>query len=199
MKIFHISPTYFPVVGGAELYIRELSEGLASRGHCVTVLTGNTISSWDMAKGIHGGLAEVEQLNGVKIVRFRSDGGLMNRVLWGWQNIRGGYRSLRLAFGEDGVDVLTGKPSMLQLIPYLFFEHSDIVSSINWAWAPAYHIYLARRLKRFTHVGIPLFHTAGGWCKRPIFKRMIVSCDGVVVNTSHEGEFVRNLVPTTKI
>jgi glycosyltransferase involved in cell wall biosynthesis len=89
---------------------------------------------------------------------------------------------------------------MLQLIPYLFLEHADIVSSINWSYgAPAYHTYLAGRLKHFTYVGIPLFHTAGRWCKRPIYKKMIASCDAVVVNTSHEGEFVRNLVPTTKI
>ena len=199
MKIFHISPAYFPAVGGAELHIRELSEGLASRGHRVTVLTGNTRNLWDMIKGIGGGLPRVELINGVKVVRFRPDGGLMNRALCRWQHIRGGYRSSRLIFGEDGLELLTEKPSMLQLIPYLFFKQADIVSSINWGLPPAYHTYLARRLKNFIHVGIPLFHTASGWCKRPIYKKMLTKCDAVVVNTSHEGEFVRNLAPATKI
>ncbi len=162
-------------------------------------MTGNISNAWDIAKGIHGGLAEVDLINGVKVVRFRADGGLMHRALVKWQHIRGGHRSSRLVFGEDGLQVLTEKPSMLQLIPYLFLAHADIVSSINWLWAPAYHTYLSGRLKHFTHVGIPLFHTAGGWCKRPIYKKMLASCDAVVVNTSHEGEFIRNLVPSIRI
>ena len=41
MKIIHISPTYAPVLGRAELHMKALSEGLVSRGHHVTVLTAN--------------------------------------------------------------------------------------------------------------------------------------------------------------
>ncbi|MBM3135594.1 MAG: glycosyltransferase family 4 protein, partial [Chloroflexi bacterium] len=35
MKILHVSHNYFPVVGGAEVMIQHLSEGLAQRGHVV--------------------------------------------------------------------------------------------------------------------------------------------------------------------
>ncbi len=135
MRIIHISPPYFPALGGAELHIRELSEGLASRGHRVTVLTGNTTNAWDMAKGIYRGLADVEVLNGIKVVRFRPDGGLMHRALEKWQHIRGGYRSSRLVFGEDGLEVLTEKPSIC-LTTYVLFSRINVggicSESVSW-------------------------------------------------------------------
>src|SRR5437868_5707268 len=39
MRILHITPGYYPAVGGAEVYTKELSERLVKRGHDVTVLT----------------------------------------------------------------------------------------------------------------------------------------------------------------
>lgn len=66
---------YFPVLGGAELHMKEVSEGLAARGHDVTVLTTNTRNSWDLGNAKPANLPEIERLNGVKIVRLQPDGG----------------------------------------------------------------------------------------------------------------------------
>ena len=62
MRILHVSPMYFPVLGGAELHLKEISEGLAARGHDVTVLTTNTGHSWDLwdAKPGNLGLKRVD-------------------------------------------------------------------------------------------------------------------------------------------
>jgi len=68
---------------------------------------------------------------------------------------------------------------------------ADIVAAANWYWAPAYHTYLARKLKRFTLVGIPLFHPAEAWCHRSVHKKMLAKCDAVVVNTPYEANFVQ--------
>jgi len=188
MRILHISPFYFPASGGAELHLKRLSEGLVSRGHEVTVLTANARSVWSP---ICGNLPQVEVLNGVKVRRLAPDGGMWGWALRSWQQMPGGYRSSRLLFGKDGVDLVCGHPSLVQLIPYLVGVRADIVTSANWYWPPAYHTYLARKLKQFTLVSIPLLHSAEAWCHRSIHKDMLEQCDAVVVNTPHEANFVQ--------
>jgi len=188
MKIVHVSPMYFPASGGAEWHLKRLSEGLASRGHEVTVLTANVRSVWSRNRG---GLPQEEVIDGVKVLRFQSEGGILGWAVRSWQQIPGGYRSSRLVFGTDGADLICGYPTLTQLIPYLMRIRADIVAAANWYWAPAYHTYLARKLKRFTLVGIPLFHPAEAWCHRSVHKKMLAKCDAVVVNTPYEANFVQ--------
>lgn len=45
MSILHISPRYYPIVGGSEQYCQEMSESLVRDGHQVTVFTTN---AWDI-------------------------------------------------------------------------------------------------------------------------------------------------------
>lgn len=191
MKILHVSPMYAPALGGAEHHLKAISEGLASRGHDVTVLTANVTSHEDLWSGRFGNLPETEVMNGVKVIRFLPDGGWLGSVLEAWAHVRGGYRSLRFIFGEEGVEFLARKPSLVQLFPFLVRAHADIVASMNWYWPPAYHTYFAHKLRRFTLVGIPLFHTADAWCNLGIYKRMLAACDAVVANTSYEAAFVQ--------
>ncbi|MBI3241685.1 MAG: glycosyltransferase [Chloroflexi bacterium] len=58
MKILHVYKDYFPVLGGIENHIRTLAEGLAARGHEVSVLVCHT--------GPH---TEVATMNGVRVIR----------------------------------------------------------------------------------------------------------------------------------
>jgi glycosyltransferase involved in cell wall biosynthesis len=85
---------------------------------------------------------------------------------------------------------------MFATIPHILRFPTDIVASINWGSPPAYYTYLARSLRRFVLVAIPLFHTTQAWSERTIYKRMLASCDAVVVNTDHEGQFVHERSPT---
>jgi glycosyltransferase involved in cell wall biosynthesis len=191
MKILHVSPMYAPALGGAESHLKAISEGLASRGHDVTVLTANVISHEDLWLGRCGNLPAAEVVNGVKVIRFSPEGGWLGAGLGAWERIRGGYRSLCAIFGADGLELLGRKPLLIQVIPYLVRNPTDIVASMNWYWPPAYHTYLAHKLRRFTLVGIPLFHTADAWCNLGIYKRMLPACDAVVANTSHEAAFIQ--------
>lgn len=186
MKIVHISPTYAPVLGGAELHVKELSEGLVSRGHDVTVLAANARNSTDLFRGIQGGLMEDEVINGVRVVRFDPNGQTLGAWLRGWSQLPGGWRSLRIVFGEDGMEILTAKPQLIPIIPYLLRTRADVVMAMNWHWSPAYYTYLAKQLRDFVFVGIPLFHTAETWCQRPIYRKMLVSSNAIVANTAHE-------------
>ena len=191
MKILHISPTYPPVLGGAELHMKELSEGLASRGHEVTVLTVNARSTRDFFSDVHGDLAEAEVINGVKIVRLNKDGETLGLCMNQWLRLPGGWRSLRFAFGESGLEMLLARPQSIQLIPYLIRSQADIVMAMNWFLPPAYHTYLARKLRDFVFVGAPLFHTSEAWSHRQIYRKMLASCSAVVANTAHEEKFIR--------
>jgi len=191
MKIIHVSPTYAPVLGGSELHAKELSEGLVARGHDVTVLTANVRNLWDLSHGVHGELPETEIINGVKVVRIDPKGNTPGSWLQRCMDFPGGWRGLKIAFGQDGLEMLAAQPLTVQLIPYLVRCQPDIVMAMNWYWSPAYHTYLARRLKRFVFVGIPLFHTFESWCQRKVYERMLASCSAVVANTEHEAKFMR--------
>lgn len=197
MKIIHISSIYcHPAFSGAELHIKELSEGLVSRGHEVTVLTANVHSPNDLSSGISGKLSDIDVINGVKVVRFPLDGGLLGSVLKSCLHIRGGCRSLNLIFGKDAIELLTTRPLLVDLISYLARAQGDIVAVIGWDRSPAYYTYLARKLKRFTFVGIPLFHIADTWSQSTIYKRMLAACDAVLANTLHEADFIKERTKT---
>jgi glycosyltransferase involved in cell wall biosynthesis len=197
MRIFHVTPMYFPVFGGCELHIQKLSEGLALRGHDVTVLTANVGSIRELANSIYGGLPDEELIGAVKVRRFRPDGGVLGSVLKNWyRHVRGGCRSLTLLLGKEGTDFFLESPALVQLIPHLVPTRMDIIGTVNWNYPPAYHTYLASKLKKFILVGIPLFHTAETWCARPIYKKMLANCDAVIVNTACEANFVRKQAAT---
>ena len=191
MKILHVSPTYSPVFGGAEMHMKELSEGLVSRGHEVTVLTANVRNSSELYRGIHGGLADHEIINGVRVIRFDPRGGVLGAGLRWLLKFPGGWRSLRTIFGEDGLEMLGTYPQMIQVIPYLLRTRPDVVMVMNWYWSPVYYAWLAKRLRSFPLVGIPQFHTAESWCGRKTYDRILASMTVVVANTTHEAQFMK--------
>ncbi|HJT21780.1 MAG TPA: glycosyltransferase family 4 protein [Nitrospira sp.] len=189
LKILHVTPTYFPAVGGAESHLKELSEGLASRGHDVTVVTVNVRNAWQLFRGVADDLPGTEVINGVNVVRLDPNGRTVGSWMRRWVQARGGWRSLRFVFGEDGMEILTLHPQPLELIPYLLRTRADIVTAMNWHWSPAYYTYLARKLKNFVFVGIPLFHTAEGWCRRPIYRKLAAATSAIVANTAYEQQY----------
>lgn len=68
MRILMLAQNYPPTIGGEEQHVRNLSTGLAARGHAVSVAT-----LWD-----HG-LPVTEEAQGVRIHRLR---GTVNRAAW---------------------------------------------------------------------------------------------------------------------
>jgi len=191
MKILHVSHMYAPVLGGAEHHLQILSEHLVARGHTVTVFVANVTSAWDSCRYRCGELPELETLNGVKVVRFDPAGGKLGKALERWTQHKSGHRALKYLFGPGGLELLLHGPRMFAVIPQILRCDADIVASVNWFWPPAYHTYLASRLRRLALVGIPLFHTTQPWCDRAIYRRMLPTCAAIIVNTSHEGQFAQ--------
>ena len=191
MRILHVSPLYYPCLGGAELHMKEMSEGLAARGHEVTVLTANIRSIWSLWDAKPADLPEVESHNGVTIVRLQPDGGALGKLIRQCWNMPGGYRGFNWLLSSSGLDLFMQGPRTFGVIPYLLSSNADVVASMNWYWPLGHYCHLARRLKPFKLVGIPLFHTAEDWCQRDIYRRMLPCCDAVVTNTEYEADFAR--------
>jgi glycosyltransferase involved in cell wall biosynthesis len=191
MKIVHVSPMYFPILGGAESHMKEISEGLAARGHDVTVLTTNIRNSWDLWDAKPANLPEVESINGVKIVRLQPNGEALGKLIRLCWNLPGGYRVFNWLLSSSGLELFMRGPRTFGVTPYLLSSNADVVASMNWYWPPGLYCHIARRLKPYKLVGIPLFHTAEDWCEHDIYRRMLCCCDAIVTNTEYEADFAR--------
>jgi glycosyltransferase involved in cell wall biosynthesis len=178
MKILHLSPGYFPVVGGSEVHIQELSEGLARRGHEVTVLTTRA--------SISGGTAPSETINGVRVLRF-AEATAFRRLL----ELPGAFRSLRTILGQEYLRALIRGPLSVRLFRELLRREADVVGVIGW-WATALPLQAcaAKRLRRLQLVGIPLFHTEESWSQESLQSRLLARCDALITNTAHETRFI---------
>ncbi|MGQ0811953.1 MAG: glycosyltransferase family 4 protein [Nitrospiraceae bacterium] len=192
MKIVHVTPSYAPCIGGAEKLLQATSERLASRGHEVTIFSMNVSKQPHFSTQMGSGLPEREMMNAVTVRRFLPNGDVWSWLLHDkWLQLRGGYRSLRFLLPEGELEMLLNGPRPLAMIPAILGAQADIVASMNWLFSPAYYAYLARKLKRFTLVGIPVFHTEQAWSEYPIYSRMLARCDAVLVHTAAEEKFVK--------
>ncbi len=198
MKILHVAPLYYPSTGGAERHVKEVSERLASRGHEVTVLTTNVKCDSDLVAGVGSELANLEFLNGVRVVRLRGIPGRLAMVLDACLEVRGGYRTFSTLLTPSGLEMLSSPPRNLGFVYSIARSRADVVASWGWLWSTAYFAYIARRVKRFRLVGFPLFHTAEHWVHRQVYESMLAVCDALIVNTAHERDFILGRVPGAK-
>lgn len=71
MRVLHVTQRYWPAVGGAENYLREISHRLAQTGHQVTVATTDALDLelfWN--PGRHRVAQATEEVEGVVVQRF---------------------------------------------------------------------------------------------------------------------------------
>lgn len=68
-NILFITHLYYPALGGAERVFQKIAEGLAQKGHDITVLTSDALSTEQYFHNIGNNLPEYETLNGVHIIR----------------------------------------------------------------------------------------------------------------------------------
>lgn len=68
LRIAHLTPYYWPHIGGVESVVQDLSEGFTRRGHEVHVITANR----DQKGRFDAQCPHEEQINGVNVHRFRA-------------------------------------------------------------------------------------------------------------------------------
>ncbi|HKP30576.1 MAG TPA: glycosyltransferase family 4 protein [Gemmatimonadales bacterium] len=188
MRILHVTPTYSPCVGGAERTLRAVSERLVARGHQVTVFAVNGATQREIMSPDGGSLPEHETINGVTVRRFPPEG-RATRAFRQWTKIPGAWRSSALVLRE-GVGMIGRRPSPLPMLAAVLRAEADVVTAMNWVFPPAYAGHLARRVRTFPLVGIPLLHVARPWAESPSFPPMLAACDGLIANTRAEEEFM---------
>src|SRR3972149_7374599 len=74
MKIFHVCPNFYPVRGGIETFVYELSKELAGRGHDVTVITGNKIPGRKVKLASYSvkDVIKIHRFNFKKVARYNT-------------------------------------------------------------------------------------------------------------------------------
>jgi len=181
MRIVHVAESYLPRVGGLEVHVQKVSEGLARRGHHVTVLTMQE----DGAPSSPASPTS-ELLNSVRVLRFPENHSAHR--LW---KLRGAYRLLRPIASDDRVQMITRGPLSGRLLLELLRCTVDVVSVFGW-WASLlpFEVGLARKVRRWRMVGIPLFHTEEPWSRSAVHPPLLNRCDAIIVNTDHEKRFV---------
>ena len=68
MRIVHVAPFYYPVIGGVEGVVKRIAEHMAERGHEVYVITYNRLR-----RGGLNALSREEVVNGIHVIRLKPD------------------------------------------------------------------------------------------------------------------------------
>ena len=169
--------------------LRQVSERLAGRGHHVTIVAANGSNQSELTSPAGGGLPREEVISGVTVRRVSPEHA-STRALRTVMNLPGGWRLSRAVL-RDGLSMCTRLPSPMSVINPVLASRHDVVLSLNWIWPPAYGVHLARRVRRFALIGVPILHVARRWAEQPLFHRMLGACDHVLVLTPAEERFVR--------
>ncbi|MBU2576879.1 MAG: glycosyltransferase family 4 protein [Nanoarchaeota archaeon] len=142
MKILQITSSFYPVVGGMEKVVLEISRGLVKRGHEVTVLTTDLYST--------RALIGEENLEGIRIVRFKNKYNLRGygycpqAMTWLKKNFEKydvvhshGYNRY---LSEFGISDLSGK------VPTVFSPHGFIHTKKHRFAKKIHDLFIGRRI-----------------------------------------------------
>ena len=188
LRIVHVSPAYAPLVGGAERMLQSVSERLVERGHDVTVLTSDSETMLDFTSRRGAGLPRSERLNGVNVIRVGPSTARVHEWHRWWVRQRGGYRTSAWLLGDDFWPL--GVPSGLSMMLPLARIKADVIVSVNWHFGMSFWVCRSRRLQSVPRVAVPVLHIEREWANNPRYRRMFQDCDGIIVLTDAERDFV---------
>ena len=181
VRIVHVTPGYWPRLGGEQVYARRLSEGLAARGHQVTVLTFRGREATDWFPPQRWGLSSPP-----RVIRFTENGAFPRLLKMG-----GARRLLGAVLPQDRMKMMAGGPLSARLFVELLRSKADIVAVLGW-WASLlpFKVTMAKRLRKWRMVGIPMFHTEEAWSRDDVYAPLLNRCDAIIANTGYEKQFV---------
>jgi glycogen synthase len=185
MRIVHVTPGYWPRPGGGEAHARRVSEGLASRGHDVTVLTVRDNEAADWFPPLPS-----ESVSSPRVLRFPENHAFRHLL-----KLRGAHRLLGTVLAKDRLRMIGRGPLSVRLFVELVRSKPDVVGVFGW-WASILplQVALAKRLRRWRMVGIPMFHTEEAWSRDNVYPPLLRHCDAVIANTGYEKQFVEERV-----
>lgn len=200
MRILHVTHNYHPVIGGAELMIKHISESLVKRGHQVTVLTSNAPSNEAYVNSRIKTLASgVEIINGVVVKRLP-----ILQLPLPIQTLLGG---IMIAFWRgnllcnDLIRILWNGPYIQGLYRQMIEAEADLIVAIPLPFLHIYRASSAARKKGIPLVVIPCSHPLDAFAfENPRHYQLLRSSQAVIANTSYEKEYLISMgVPGEKI
>jgi len=184
LRILHVPHAYHPVVGGAELICRKVSEILAAQGHEVRVLTtdvGAVQAYYEFA--IERAADSDEVIAGVPVKRLKFSGmlyrigGWANNDLWPrWLGRRVAGRIRRFLYDRlerlISREIVHFRPDVVMAMPHLVVNVQAVVS--------------AKSSVDFPLVMVPMLHEHDPNLDIPSTARALSFADAVVALTRHE-------------
>jgi glycosyltransferase involved in cell wall biosynthesis len=168
--------------------LQAVSERLVDRGHDVTVLTFDCATMRDFRSAHGAGLPRREMMNGVRVIRVNPATPRLRRLHEWWLHLPGGWRTSTAFLGEELWPL--GRPSGLAVLAPLARLRADVVTSVNWGFGVSFWACSPRFIRRAPRVAIPVLHIERDWANNPLYPRMFSRCDGVIVLTDAERDFV---------
>lgn len=189
MRILTVAPHYWPFMGGASLYVKEMSERFVRDGHRASVYTTSASSMEGLFRPDPKRMEpSAENLNGVWIARHRvrhaPPGGFTRRVLG-----RIPLTAARLLFESPSVIV----PGMWRDLLLRVRDFDVVHAMASPLYSLIYPAFVASRLWRKAFVVTPFVHTGeprGDWQiplhLEPRRVALLASSDLVIVQSAEE-------------
>jgi glycosyltransferase involved in cell wall biosynthesis len=185
MNILHVVQCYNPpVFGGAETYIKELSEHLVLRNHTVTVFTSN-LSSLKPRRQVKSGKLEI---NGVFVNYFRTMHlpplSILNILNKTFDKRFRSMRNVSLALR------LFSHPQIPYLVQKIGFGGWDVVSAACFPWSSAVLAYYGAKIANLPYIVTPLFHVGHPEYECYSFFELLRKSDAIIVQTDYESAYL---------
>ncbi len=157
MNILHVSPVYYPSVGGHALHMKEISEGLARLGENVTVFTSRAFYEHELRfrDDSFAPLCAEQRLNGVLIRRFDPHYLRHQLMFESLDKVRGAHWVKEHVFGPEVLDSLRLGPNIPQMVDRIVETDCDLVVSLNAFYANTFFCLEAKQRKSFPLIVIP--------------------------------------------
>ena len=184
-KILFITHLYHPAIGGAERAFQRIAEGLAARGHEVTVLTSDATSTEQFYTSVENGLPAREFLNGVRIIRETIRDSIYDRFKI--------FDKIALRAGRLGVFYrpLVFGPHFRETFTHVLAAEFDAVIA---GPAPTTALFYGLRYKRAHPAAMlclfPCLHTHDRLHRTFITRRALRSADRVFALSEHEKNYL---------
>jgi glycogen(starch) synthase len=186
MRITFLVTNYAPSVGGAQVHVQRVAEGLVERhGHHVSVLTTDAIYS-PTRSDVATIASPAETINGVDVRRVAP----ARRLHAALRTARRAGRRLHL-YEPSGPSLLSIGPLGARILREArrAARDSDALVGVSAPSAMLFDAEIATRGTAAAHVAMPLLHLATE-TPRPWVARSLRRADGVTTSTSAERDWV---------
>jgi glycosyltransferase involved in cell wall biosynthesis len=186
LRILHVPHAYHPVIGGAELLCKRVSEVMAAQGHEVRILTTDVGAVQAYYEFGHGRVASSnETISGVEVTRLPFSGRAYRAGGWVQANMRPRRVARRIA-GETreylhrrltrdiADEIRHTRPDVVMTMPHLVTNVEAVLAAHSGA--------------RFPLVMVPFVHEQDARWNISQMAKALSAADAVIAQTDHEAD-----------